>query len=348
MTDARHRRDDEAGLGPDALDVRSVLVLRPGGVAEVVRAIPALRHLRETYEHAVVTVAATAPARELLDACPYVDRVLDIGAASEALLEHFDVAVSFARPGADVPLEVEDVDASFRASWREAGTPERRAIHPAWPDRLDDATRMLRLAWLLGGSLKADASLGLWPRLADRNGAASLVAGMTRPIALVHPGAGQADRRWQPAGWAAIVDLLDGIGIDAVLVGSVRDQRAADAVLGRTRTAPLVVVGRTSIGELCGLLERAVLFVGGDSAPAALAGALGVRSVVVGPASAFEHVPRPGIVDLVDAGPCTRCGEHACHHPAPAARDVPLERVLGRVELAATTALERWHRSRIA
>jgi ADP-heptose:LPS heptosyltransferase len=240
------------------------------------------------------------------------------------------------------------VNASFRASWRESGSPERRAIHPTWPERLDDATRMLRLAWLLGGSLDADASLGLWPSLADRNGAARLVAGASRPIALVHPGAGHAERRWQPAGWAAIVDLLDGIGLDAVLVGSVRDHRAADAVLARSRSAPLAVVGRTSIGELCGLLERSVLFVGGDSAPAALAGALGVRSVVVGPASAFEHLPRPGIVDLVHAGPCVRCGEHACTHPAPAARDVPLERVLGRVELAATTALDRWQRSQIA
>ena len=96
------------------------------------------------------------------------------------------------------------------------------------------------------------------------------------------------------------------------------------------------------------MLERSTIFVGGDSGPAAMAGALGVRSVIVGPASTFEHVARQGLVDLVDAGACAECGEHACPHPAAPARDVPLERVLSRVDLAAATAMQRWRRSRLA
>ena len=340
---------DQSGLGPDPDIVHSILAIRPGGVGDAVRAVPALRHLRATYPGARITVAASAPGRELLDACPYVDRVVDLAQPSEALIERFDVALSWARPDrVDGLLAVDDVDARFRASWRTDGEAERGAIHPAWPERLDSATRMLRLSWLLGGSFDMDASFGLWPSLADRNGAARLVAGSVRPIALVHVGARSKVQRWPADRWAAVIDLLDGAGLDPVVVGTRVDRAATLAMLGGVRHAPTSVVGRTSIGELAGLLERSMLFVGADSGPAAMAGALGVRSVIVGPASPFEHDVRPGQVDVVGAGPCPVCREQVCEHPPRPISDVPLERVLARVELAAATAMQRWRRSRLA
>ncbi len=347
MQDRVHVHQDESGLGPDPAGVQSVLAIRPGGVAEVVRAVPALRHLRETYPRARITVVAATPARELLEACPWVDRVVALERPSEALLESFDVAISWAKPGDD-ELDVDAVDARFRASWRRDGEPELRAIHPAWPARMDATTRMLRLAWLLGGDLLDPHALGLWPRLADRNGAAQLVADATRPLAVVHVGAGTPARQWPADRWAALVDGLDAAGLDPVLVGTDVDASVSARVLDSVRHAPISVVGRTSVGVLCGLLERAVLFVGGDSGPAAMAAALGVRSVVVGPASAYEYDCRPGHVELVVAGACRTCGEHACDHPAPDADQVPLDHALSRVGIVAAAALERWNRSRIA
>lgn len=347
MEDLDHVHGDEAGLGPDPRLVASVVAIRPGGVADVVRAVPALRHLRESFSGARIDVVAQAPARDLLEACPYVDRVIALERPSEALVERFDVAISWSRPG-QAEFGVEQVNAQFRASWRHEGAPQRRAIHPAWPTRMDDASRMLRLAWLLGGELDGDRRFGLWPRLVDRNGAARLVADATRPIALVHVGAGSEARRWPSGRWASVVDLLDAAGVDPVLVGTEADRSAVAGVMDQVRHAPISLVGRTSVGVLCGLLERSVLFVGGDSAPAAMAAALDVRSVVIGPASPYEYVCRPGAVELVDAGPCAECGDRACGHPPRDASAVPLDAALGRVELAVAAALERWRRARIA
>ncbi len=339
----------EVGLGPDPSEVRSVLAIRPGGVADAVRAVPALRHLHATYPLARISVAISEFSRELIEACPYAHRVILLEQPSEALVERFDIALSWARPGGvGSVLDVEDVHARFRASWRRNGDDPRRAIHPEWPERLDDASRMLRLAWLLGGRAVEQPDFGLWPSLADRNGAAQFVADATRPIALVHVGGGVRARRWAPERWARVVDLLDAAGLDPVLVGSERDRAVTAEVLADVRHAPISLVGRTGPGTLCGLLERSVLFVGGDSGPAAMAAALGVRSVVVGPASAFEYDARPGRMDIVDAGPCAVCGERACDHPVPDAGAVSLDRVLSRVEVAACAALRRWHRARIA
>lgn len=338
----------EAGLGPDPETVRELLAIRPGGLGDVVRAVPALRHLRDSWPSARISVAAHAPARQLLEACPFVDRTICLEQPSQALLERFDLALSFAHPDSPGLLRLEHVDAAFHAAWRAGSGAQRAAVLPVWPERLDASTRMLRLAWLVGGSLRGDSTLGLWPSLADRNGAARLVDDATRPIALVHVGAGQPSRRWPAERWARVVDLIDAAGLDPVLVGTEQDRAAAVDVSAHVLHAPVSVVGRTSVGQLVGLLERAVLFVGTDSGPAALAGALGVRSVVVGPGSVLEHRPRPGVVDLVDAGACEACGELACLHPPPEAERVSLERVLGRVELAAATALQRWAHSHIA
>ncbi|MCW2974341.1 MAG: glycosyl transferase, family 9 [Thermoleophilia bacterium] len=344
--DSAHDWLPETGLGPDPATVGEVLVIRPGGLAAVVHAVPALRHLRATYADARITVAADLPASELLDACPYVDRVIDLDRPSEAQLEGFDVAVSFAEPDDAAALRVDAVAARFRASWSVGGAVERGAIHPDWPPRLPEATRMLRLAWLLGGS-EPDPSLGLWPRLADRNGAARLVETCTRPVAIVHVGALHADRRWPSDRWARVLELLEGDGVDPVLVGSASDVGASRAAIEAGSALPLDLTGQTSVGELVGLLERAVLFVGGDSGPAALAGTLGTRSVVIGPGSLLELVARPGRTDLVHAGPCAACGEMACQHPARPAQDVELEPALARVGLAAATALDRWRDARI-
>ena len=337
----------DAGPGPDPREVRELLVLRPGGLRDVVRAVPALRHLRAAFPDARISVAAHRHASDLLRDCPSVDRVLDLARPSEALVESFDVAVSFANPG-DSSLSVDAVHAAFRAGWSALGEPHRGGMRPRWPARLDETTRMLRLAWLLGGTMQLDGSLGLWPSLADRNGAARLVADVTRPLALVHVGGGSARRRWSDAGWTRVVDRLESIGLDPVLVGGSGDVARADAVASAARHAPLTLVGRTSVGELVGLLERAALFVGPDSGPAALAEAVGVRSVVIGPASTLEHVVRPGLVDIVDSGPCPRCGDRACNHPAPPAAAVGVEPVIARIELAAMTALDAWRNATIA
>lgn len=338
----------QAGLGPDPEVVHELLAVRPGGLGEVVRAVPALRHLRATYPAARISVAAHAPARDLLEACPYVDRTIALEQPSEALLERFDVALSFAHPEQEGPLGIDVVEAGFRAAWCIDGDARRDALLPAWPERLDDATRMLRLAWLLGGELDGEPDLALWPSLADRNGAARLVAEASRPIALLHVGSGDAARRWPTDRWARVVDLIGAAGLEPVLVGTAADAATTTAVLADSRRFARSLVGGTTVGELVGLLERAALFVGSDSGPASLAGALGVRSVVVGPASVLEHVARPGLVDLVPVGACQECGELACMHPTSEAKHVTLERVLGRVELAAVTAVQRWKRAQIA
>lgn len=331
------------GSGPDPALVRDVLVIRPGGLADAVRTVPALRHLRATYPAARITMAASSCGSDLLRDCPFVDRFLPAGTEA-ARTTWFDVAISFAHPQRiDSTVHVSDVRARVRACWRGAGDePLRGVLAPVWPARMSSAARMLRLAWLLGGTSRGD-EFALWPSRGDRNAAAHLVRSVSGPLVLIHTGSSRAERRWPSERWARVIDLLSSLGLTPVFVGSAADRASTEDVIGRTMSATTTVVGMTEVGTLAALVERSSLFIGTDSGPAALAEALGVPSIIVGPASLLEH---RGTVDLLTADACELCGEPCCDHGGGPAAGVAVEPALARVALAADVAMWRWRATR--
>lgn len=60
----------------DASSYRSVLLLRPDNLGDVVLFTGALRHLRSRFPGALITMCVKAYVRELLALCPYIDRLI--------------------------------------------------------------------------------------------------------------------------------------------------------------------------------------------------------------------------------------------------------------------------------
>ncbi|MET0396572.1 MAG: glycosyltransferase family 9 protein [Longimicrobiaceae bacterium] len=75
-----------ARRSPDPAEVRSVLVLRPDNLGDVVLFSGALRHLRARFPRAEITLCVRRYVRELVELCPHVDRVLDWEDLHEPLL----------------------------------------------------------------------------------------------------------------------------------------------------------------------------------------------------------------------------------------------------------------------
>ena len=362
--DTAWNQEQGHGLGPDPATVLEVAVLRPGGLASTVHAIPALRHLRKTYPGARITVAVDAASIDLVRACPYVDRCVDIGRPSELVIERFDVAVLLdnhqeiadaaagttagairtrrGRRGGGPTLDL--VDARCRAAYQHPDHESRYHVYPEQVTRVPEHVRLLRLVWLLGGE-QPDASLSLWPSLADRNGAAELVAGIERPIAVLHAGDARSPSRWSRSTFARVAALINDHGLQPVLVGTgLADDPTAVADDWSSSTEWLkesgVVVDLAdvpSVGELVGLLERASLFVGADGGAGAIAVALRVQSVVTG---AWQTMPSLGTADhvsyltLVDGDDAQLAASQ-------------LEQLLGQVMSSASRAHREWLRTRV-
>jgi heptosyltransferase I len=127
----------------------------------------------------------------------------------------------------------------------------------------------------------------------------AFVAGLPRPYAVFHPGAGRADKAWGEERFAALaLALRNRRGLAPVVSWGPGDEERA------ARLAALVPGGvtapRLDIPGLARLAARARLFAAGDTGPLHLADALGTRTLsLFGPTDPDRNGPyrfRDGIV----------------------------------------------------
>src|SRR5207245_6171700 len=152
------------------------------------------------------------------------------------------------------------------------------------------------------------------------------IGGDTRPI-VVHVSAGNPFRRWPEQSFTALVGALATSDSDRRIIitsGPSDDDAAgrviagARAALGPARQAQVVGCGDFSLAELRALLDRASLYIGGDSGPLHVAATTAVPMVgLYGPTlpgrSAPWRDPRYA-TESVDAGelPCRPCDQRVC------------------------------------
>ncbi|MBF0625885.1 MAG: putative lipopolysaccharide heptosyltransferase III [Magnetococcales bacterium] len=187
------------------------------------------------------------------------------------------------------------------------------------------------------------------PRLyespAEGQAALDLVAGVApgfdlrRRFAVVHPTSRWMFKSWPAASMARLMAAMHGeLGIPMILTSG------PDAVemvhVGQLRarlTVPVVdVAGRLTLGQLAGLIRRAALFVGMDSAPMHMAAAVGTPLVAVfGPSCPGDWGPWGAAAGVVTHGgfACQPCQIDGCGGSkiSECLLDLTPERVLERV-----------------
>jgi ADP-heptose:LPS heptosyltransferase len=116
------------------------------------------------------------------------------------------------------------------------------------------------------------------------------------PGGAANPGMTLLSKRWSPEGFAAVADrLVDTYGARILLVGAPSDAEAAEAVRRAMRHAPVVLTGKTNLGQLAALYERCLLMLGNDSGVMHLAVATGIAVVAVfGPSDPRVYGPYGG------------------------------------------------------
>lgn len=129
------------------------------------------------------------------------------------------------------------------------------------------------------------------------------------PLVVIHPGSGgfSLARRWAPANFAHVADALSQQGAQIILVGRPAD--GTETVLGEMKTKPIDLTGQTTFHQLAALLQRADLFIGGDSGVTHIAAASGLPMVAIfGPTNAAAWGPigpkRCVLQAEIPCGPC--------------------------------------------
>jgi len=345
-----------------------IVVLRGGGVGDVVFVLPALEALRAAFDAEITLVGPGWLAELVLDrpavagGPSLIDRhvalpddvvaYLATGEDPHGAVPAFGAGIAAGRPAIAIQLHgggttsnplIAAFGARVTVGCRAAGAP----APDRWIRYIDYAHEVFRHLEVVG--LVGAPPVSLAPRLAttpEERAAARAIAGAgdDGPLVVLHPSASDPRRRWPSASFAAVGRALARDGAQIVIVGN-EAERGMTAELtaaigtgehGGDELIPVDLGGRLPLPVLAALLAEADVMIGNDSGPLHLARAAGAPTVgifwcgnVINAGAPFRHRHRQAISWRLA---CPVCGvdstRGACDHDASFVADVTVDEVL--------------------
>jgi len=316
----------------------NVLIVKLGSIGDIVHTLPALAALRQAFPEAHIDWLVESRSKEILIGNPCLNDLLEVDTLSwrrrllvpstwVEILErlrslrarHYDVVFDFQglwKSGVFCRLARSHRRIGFaRGHLRESGaslfthqriSPPENAAHVI--DRnlyllravgIETAERAFPIA--VPEAIRARANQGL------------VSCGLADFVAL-NPGGGWPTKRWAPERYGRLaVEIRREWSFPSLVLWGPGEEGLAERIVasseGAARQAP-----RTELREMIPYLERARLFVGGDTGPLHIASALGVPVVgLFGPTDPARNGPF-GKEDRVvwKAVPCSPCYKRRC------------------------------------
>ncbi|MCX9192083.1 glycosyl transferase [Carbonactinospora thermoautotrophica] len=293
--------------------VRKIAVLRANALGDFIMVLPALDALRAAYPEAEIVLLGKEWHADFLAGRPGpVDRVEVVPAdltapegesESPALrrflarlrAERFDLALQLHGGGRHANPLVSALGARVTAGCRaDDAPPLDRWIRYVYYQ--PEVFRFLEVVGLVGAQpVGVEPVLELTGR--DVREVAELLGALLdgRPLAALHPGAGDPRRRWPAERFAEVGDALAEAGAAVVITGTPGEAELVRQVAGEMRRPALDLAGRLSIGGLAALYARCAVVVANDTGPLHVARAVGAATVGV-----------YWCGNLINAGPMTR------------------------------------------
>ncbi len=311
-------------VGPESMP-RTIFVVHPGALGDVLLALPAIRALRTSFPTHQLGLVAGAEVSSLLRACGEVARAfsLEAGALTGLLaglpwvgptvrewLGRCDLAVCWlADPEGRLSSTLQGLGVG-RVLVRSLASSESEGMH--------QEDRFLETARDVAPVERVEERLHL-PDVVIAKGRARLAAVelfMHHPLAAIHPSSGSRHKCVAPAVLAAVVTHFQANDIVPVLVGGPADDRVVADVADACASRP-VVLHHEDLLTMAGVLAHADLFVGHDSGLTHLAAALHLPMVALfGPTDRRRWAPLGSHVTVLTGEPC-RChgwtAVQACH-----------------------------------
>ena len=341
-----------------------ILVIRLGAVGDVLRTLPAFGELRTRHPDAHIAWMVEGKAEGAVRGQPGIDEVIVfpreeleaelaarqwvgfarrvIAFVAELRRRRFELVLDF-----HAILKTGWIARVSGARWRVGyarpfarelsglGLNRRARIEPA---RISRYLRNAALVDFLGtGPLvmpRAEAGEGrgfaVSPEL--RESMQERLAGVSRPLAVIHPGssAGTPYKRYPVAAWAAVTRSLAADGVHCIVSaggpGGLDEGALAESIVRESGGSAQLAPPTGTLGDLAALFQVCDLFIGSDSGPLHLASLVGTPVVqLLGPTDPVENRPWPGTPSRsvrvpVGCSPCRRgCPAASCMTTLPPA-----------------------------
>jgi heptosyltransferase-2 len=318
---ARAFRTDRQATMP-----RKILVIRRGGLGDVLMATPLLRAIREHFPSARVYVLASKQALVGLDRCPWVDQILEVPTAKKDLLpmlhklrkERIDTAFILHRFfAASLLALLAGIPQRLGFDWKNHGFALTDSI-PFSPAR-SQTLQIGRLLTLLGKPAAGTIMEFSVSEDAVR-GARELLEGWgydpAKALVGIHPGGGETagssepPKRWLPERFGQLADLLlQRSGLQVVMLQGPGDKPFVEETLKNMKGHVLGVASGLPLTVFTALMRECDLIVVNDTGPMHLAAAQKVPVVaIIGPTHPAYTPPWGEMHKVIWAGVhCSPC-----------------------------------------
>jgi ADP-heptose:LPS heptosyltransferase len=268
-------------MGP----VDRVVALRAAGLGDLLTAVPALRALGDAFPDHELTLVTDRNLASMVPLIEGVDSVVRVRGLRvlPRVLDRADVAVNLHGSGPQSHRVLLAAEPRRLIAHRHAEVPESEG-GPPWKDGEHEVVRWARL--LESEGIPCDPT-----RLGLRRPDPTIRCAVGATV--VHPGAGQAARRWPLSRWIGVVRRLVADGRRIVLTGSVQERSANSILADEVGLDDGVnLAGRTNVAGLAAIVANSALVLSSDTGIAHLATAYDVPSLTLfGPTPPAEWGP---------------------------------------------------------
>ncbi len=290
---------------------RTVVMIHPGALGDVLLAVPAMRRLRTRFPGHRLALCAGPEVSSLLATCDIVDDWASLQAREAASLfvesgqsagrwqewlSYCDLAVGW----------MQDAEGRFAARLRSFGA-RQAIVRSPFSDDLKAIHQSDRFLEIIGED-PAESVEGFSPSGASTLGPPAQEYLRQRgfsdsaTLVFIHPGSGS---RAKCVGLEILVPVVEAIqdkGAIPVILEGPADQIQVEGLLNALPTQPLVLKGLDLV-TIAGLLVQGRLFIGHDSGLTHLAALVGIPTVALfGPTDPERWAPRGAQVTILAGG----------------------------------------------
>ena len=292
---------------------RTIVILHPGALGDVVLAVPAMRRLLARFPQHRSLLISNEPIGRFLLECRMVDAWIPVqGAACADLfagsvpastelgcwLNECDCAVAW----------INDEGATLAAGLRCCGVQEMIIQSPFSHELLamHQGDRFLETIGETVGNGSLDGPLTIPSHLVERGQVHLERMGIPfdRPIVLIHPGSGSRWKCVSPEVLASTIEQFQAEDMRPLILEGPADREPVTGLSNLVPAVPVIAGGDLSI--VACLLGKSVLYIGNDSGMTHLAALLAVPAIALfGPTDPARWAPRGSHVTVLRGAFCT-------------------------------------------
>jgi len=319
--------------------IHEILVIRTAYIGDVIMTLPVLKPLKALYRGARVSFLTCSHSAPMLEKNPFVDRIITYDAFwfyprtfRAAVMEYlsclrilrfnsYDLIIEARGDIRDIMLLAFMARGRYRVSYAIGGghcllshvVPFERVKH-----KVDYHLDIVRY---LGGNTDP-LEWGFYLTELEEMEAMEILNRNEQPaegpVVAIHPGARKELKRWSPAGFGSVADMLiDNLNASVLLMGGPAEVELAKGIADRMKNRVTVLAGKTTLREMAALLKSCELFICNDSSPLHVASMMKTPTVAIfGPSESNDTGPYKNIHKVVQKDfPCRhKCDESVCRH----------------------------------